>query len=347
MLCSGCLCVSYCSPQCQSKDHSAHGKECNNFARYVGRDVTVSLSDGGSDDPEWLKGAMEHRCDESYCEQLERLGVHEDAAYRLLCGCQGAPSPHSALIEPIPGTLEEDSRAGPVVHKDWLGFYRARGLPLSSPIATLLSFPLTIYHILTQQAATGGAGPPAAALGTAERPFRIHYLGPEKELFLLPLFTRELALLLPDAHLVIEMIGPLACDLPHQTASHDGARGGRVSVNAHRGAYHLLALDEPSLFANGGPDVAIALNAGLAAPGYNWSPSLQMMQRKGTPFYFTDYSEYSAEKAVSFAEARGMKVTTPVSCNPFRAPLRQGLVAGGSVGFPWVSNGFLAGFNQV
>jgi hypothetical protein len=34
-----------------------------------------------------------------------------------------------------------------------------------------------------------------------------------------------------------------------------------------------------------------------------------------------------------------------VELNPFRAPLRQGLVAGGSVGFPWLSNGFIAGFN--
>ena len=34
-----------------------------------------------------------------------------------------------------------------------------------------------------------------------------------------------------------------------------------------------------------------------------------------------------------------------VTLNPFRAPLRQPLVAGGAVGFPWLSNGFLAGWN--
>ena len=33
-----------------------------------------------------------------------------------------------------------------------------------------------------------------------------------------------------------------------------------------------------------------------------------------------------------------------VGLNPFRMPLRQGLVNGGSVGFPWLSNGFVAGF---
>ena len=158
--------MSYCSPQCQSKDHAAtHGKECSNFGRYMSRDVGVRLSDNGGEEPEWLKLAMDHQCDESYCEQLERLGVHDNAAYRLLCGCQGAPSPHRALIDPIPGTIDEEPA---VVHDNWLSYYRARGLPLSSPIAVLLSFPLTLYHILMhhlQHAPAGTTDPPA--LGTA------------------------------------------------------------------------------------------------------------------------------------------------------------------------------------
>ena len=56
------------------------------------------------------------------------------------------------------------------------------------------------------------------------------------------------------------------------------------------------------------------------------------------------FRRYSAEKAVAFAEARGLRLASPIALNPFRAPLRQPLVAGGSVGLPWLSNGFLAGF---
>jgi len=91
--------------------------------------------------------------------------------------------------------------------------------------------------------------------------------------------------------------------------------------------------------------VAVALNAGLAAAGYPWGPTVELLQARDTPFFVTDYSEYSAEKAASFAQARGMRCSVPLTLNPFRAPLRQPLVAGGSVGFPWLSNGFLVGFN--
>ena len=89
----------------------------------------------------------------------------------------------------------------------------------------------------------------------------------------------------------------------------------------------------------------VALNAGLAAPGYNWSPTLALLQRQKTPFFFSDYSEYSADKAMALAETHGMPVAQPVIINPFRAPARQPRVVGGAVGFPWLSNGFLAGFN--
>lgn len=353
LICGKCKGVAYCSAECQSRDWASnHGKECDNFARYMATDVNVSLATDGADEPSWLKAAMHHTCNQSYCSLLEQMGVHDNSAYRLLCGCQGAPSPYRALVEDIPGELVDSERtcsstlsAAQRVHT-WAEYYRARGVPLDSPIATLLSFPLTLYHIvadhlLVHHADRAHGDKPA--VGTAARPLSVHYLGPEKELFLLPLFTKELALLLPDVHIHISMMGPVACELPHEPFSYDN---GRVTASAYRGAYHLLALDEPTLFRDGKPDVVVALNAGLAAPGYNWSPSLQLVARKDVPFFFTDYSEYSAEKATAFAEARGLRLTAPVRLNPFRAPLRQGLVAGGSVGFPWVSNGFLAGFNQ-
>ena len=53
----------------------------------------------------------------------------------------------------------------------------------------------------------------------------------------------------------------------------------------------------------------------------------------------------SIRRGAAFAQRHGMRLSVPVRLNPFRMPLRQGLVNGGSVGFPWVSNGFLAGFN--
>ena len=45
------------------------------------------------------------------------------------------------------------------------------------------------------------------------------------------------------------------------------------------------------------------------------------------------------------AQAHGLELSEPIALNPFRAPLRQPRVHNGAIGFPWVSNGFLAGFN--
>jgi hypothetical protein len=69
------------------------------------------------------------------------------------------------------------------------------------------------------------------------------------------------------------------------------------------------------------------------------------------PLVFTDYSEQSIEKGLALAaKLYGMatSASTPeraVSLNPFRMPLREPLVRGGAVGFPTVSNGFLAAFH--
>ena len=56
---------------------------------------------------------------------------------------------------------------------------------------------------------------------------------------------------------------------------------------------------------------------------YGWAPTLRILQKRGTPLYFTDYSEYSTVKGATAAQTEGMKLTRPVGLNPFRAPLRQ------------------------
>ena len=60
---------------------------------------------------------------------------------------------------------------------------------------------------------------------------------------------------------------------------------------------------------------------------------------------FTDYSEQSVEKGLLLAATFGMTPSHSVSLNPFRAPLRLPLVRAGAVGFPTLSNGFIAAFN--
>lgn len=74
----------------------------------------------------------------------------------------------------------------------WKDYYKLRSIPLSSPAALLLTFPLTIYHAL----ATFGEVPITVAR-MLSRPLRIHLVGIEKELNFLDIF-QELGYLLPE-----------------------------------------------------------------------------------------------------------------------------------------------------
>lgn len=164
LVCGVCRCISYCSAACRAKDPMTP-QERADLARYAKRDVRVTLDGAHSSnaaEPAWLAAAMDHQADMPYSSVLEQMGVHDDEAYRLLSGCTGPPSPHRHLIEAIEG-----AHAFERPPRDWAGYYRGRGLPAASPLAVLLTFPLTVYHVLEQ-----------LELTDLERPLRVHLLGP-------------------------------------------------------------------------------------------------------------------------------------------------------------------------
>ena len=74
----------------------------------------------------------------------------------------------------------------------WKDYYRLRDIPLSSPVAILLTFPLTVYHAI----ATFGHVPVTVAR-MLKRPMRLHLVGVEKELNFLDIF-QEVGYLLPN-----------------------------------------------------------------------------------------------------------------------------------------------------
>jgi hypothetical protein len=80
-----------------------------------------------------------------------------------------------------------------LVHlQSWSDYYQFRQIPLSSPVALLLTFPLTVYHGLTLHGQV-----PITVARMLRRPLRIHLVGVEKELNFLDLF-QELGYLLPE-----------------------------------------------------------------------------------------------------------------------------------------------------
>lgn len=104
------------------------------------------------------------------------------------------------LLPPERPVNEDDvSRAG-VTHESqcnlldlnsWEEYYKVRDIPLESPVALLLTFPLTIYYALLKYGAV-----PITVARMLSRPIRIHVVGIEKELNFLDMF-KELAFLLP------------------------------------------------------------------------------------------------------------------------------------------------------
>ena len=334
LLCGTSMCVAYCSAACQTIHWATTFRdECENFKAYAQRDVRVTLPSN----PEWLEIAMDHDGTGTYSELLHRLHMNQEGSpYRLLTGEQGAPSAHRHMLNGIASKISPEPQSPPLT--SWAEYYAARAISEHTPLAMLLSFPLTLYHILQLHQQSHGND-----TDFVRNPIRVHYLGPEKELFILPLF-RELAFLMPTSHIEVSMIGPIAFDIPEKPITYEGPHGGTITLTAHRGSYHVLA-QEGSL-PKGKPDVAVALNAGLGAGGYGWAPTLSLLSKRKTPFYFTDYSEYSMAHALAKAAMSGLsEPTMQTDLNPFRAPCRQPMVAGGAVGFPWLSNGFLAGFN--
>lgn len=73
----------------------------------------------------------------------------------------------------------------------WGDYYTLRDIPLSSPVALLLTFPLTIYHAIVKFGEV-----PLTVSKMLKRPLRIHVVGVEKEMNFLDIF-REVGYLLP------------------------------------------------------------------------------------------------------------------------------------------------------
>jgi hypothetical protein len=75
----------------------------------------------------------------------------------------------------------------------WEDYYKVREIPLSSPVALLMTFPLTIYYAIQKYGEV-----PITVSRMLRRPLRVHVVGVEKELNFLDLFSEVGYLLPPD-----------------------------------------------------------------------------------------------------------------------------------------------------
>ncbi|XP_077221234.1 zinc finger MYND domain protein [Tasmannia lanceolata] len=334
LCCGRCRAVIYCGSVCQ-KQHwkETHKSICGLYKAMMEREEELAMKIFV------FPCFVEHPC-----KWLEMVGLHQKGMWRRKCNCY-AHCPFGLL--PVKNGISdswgglgdgeyppdlpfsnyiEDGNSNPTLLSSWSEYYNLRLLPLSSPVAAILSYPLTVYHILT-----------ALSIGSKNlllkgREVILHYLGPEGELDWLPAFAEIGHLLNGSGNIQIVMVGP---EVPTNLSGTVSGIRSRVRVNLVRGVYEEEATYLPP------PHVIVALNSGLESGG-SWGGTLDMIKSLDVPTFFTDQSEISCTNAKQVLRASGLHISLPVMPNPFRSPLRN---QAPSSNLPSYSNGFVFGVN--
>ncbi|KAG0497777.1 hypothetical protein HPP92_002468 [Vanilla planifolia] len=289
------------------------------------------------------------------CAFFISSGLHLKAMWKFECSClplaDSLDSCSRLIIEwNLPSSL--CPCVEPTMHlstnslHSWQDYYLWRCLPLSSPVALLLHWPLTIYHCLQLY----------GMASDAFEKFNIHYLGPEKELSQLAVFG-ELMALLPGVQLQIEFFGPsvpqfrdgetinldryvrcsdencLCKSLCQSSNSRSSGTKSTMTLKLHKGFYH-----EKFRHMDSHPQLCIAPNAGIAAYP-SWLPSIELIKEMSMPAVFTDFCEEAAFLAAEcITSITGSPPSIPIQLNPFRQPM---LMEDQALCIPCYSNCFL------
>ncbi|RKP26004.1 hypothetical protein SYNPS1DRAFT_28283 [Syncephalis pseudoplumigaleata] len=237
-LCGACRGVFYCSKPCQEQHwRSNHKIACELYKHILSKSTTDDLPFSF---PKRVKPSK-------YEEWLQQQNILDKGIWRREAGgstkyaygeLPPVPAnelwalPESALPAPLCKPLAKKQAAAPSeVLKNWADYYSFRQLPADSPIAVILSLPLTLYHVITECL-------PERIQKRKE--LRIYLLGAEKELDQLPVLA-ELAHLLPETKFHITLVGPKVLDDMKADDPHPNIR-----LAFRRGHYHELCQLEGS-----------------------------------------------------------------------------------------------------
>ncbi|EFJ33313.1 hypothetical protein SELMODRAFT_439335 [Selaginella moellendorffii] len=328
--CSRCKAVVYCSHGCQKRHwKESHKGNCEVYKAMM--DLEEELEFKGFAFPCFIDHS---------CRWLELLGLHGKGMWRRMCGCfkncpfgllppEGGETRAWGLEDsqhPVDEPVKHYGSAGMVVLSNWADYYDLRGLPAESPVAALLSHPLTVYHIVT------ALSPFTKNLLAKNKEVVLHYIGPEPELDWMPAFTEISHLLSGAGSLHIIMVGP---EVPGSLSGMTEVLEESVKVTYVQGFYQEHADSLPP------PHLVVGLNSSLESDG-NWTGALEVIKALGVPGFFTDYAETCCLNAKQVLRAAGLHISYPLTPNPFRSPVRHQMP---SINVPWYSNGFILGIN--
>jgi len=330
-LCSACRGVYYCSENCQRIHWRQNHKIACQLYKHILAKSTLA-------DQELTFPLRVHP--EKLDEWLTDLGVLNKGmwmregdmsasyAYGQLPPTDGSVSAEWGLpLEKLPAPLCKPL-ADPLVEfptevlKSWGDYYRFRGIPLDSPVAVLLSLPLTIYHVLSTILKDH-----KRIRGKTE--LEIFLIGVDKEIDQLWALC-ELAHLIPDVQFHFLLVGEsISSDFKYDSPEP------RCKFTARRGLYHKLKGLAKQ------PDMAILPNANLEANSH-FRETLSVLREQRVPTFVTELTETSTLNATRMFSSVGSTEAFQVRLNPFRSPV---WVEVSVHAMPWHSNGYLQAVN--
>ncbi|XP_064995269.1 uncharacterized protein LOC135631483 isoform X1 [Musa acuminata AAA Group] len=360
--CGLCGAVAYCSTAHQISHWTYHKKECTRLEEQM-RHVDIL-----SDFP-FTFFIEDINQQESRCSFFTSKGLHQIGLWKSECSCGSlAVSMNELWLNDnwsLPSSLCPCAASATQLSTEpksqlssclscWEDYYQWRCLPLDSPVALLLHWPLTVYHCFQLLAAQG-------SISEVKDELNIHYLGPEKELLQLGVFG-ELLALFSGVQIHMDLVGPavpqfrdgktvsLCKYLPcaeqdcicKSSCADSGARrlNGKcvtVHIKLHKGFYHDI---RRNILKDSYPHLIIAPNAGVAAYS-SWSPTIELIKEMGIPAIFTDFCEEAANLAADcISTVTSLPLRLPIQINPFRQPM---VVEDSAIYVPCYSNCFLFG----
>lgn len=320
------------------------GRDCqtsdSTYRSYLSNELNVLRNEFGS----WWDTEVD-----GWAAGLSGSAQRVDASIRrsysqgfILDSSQVPPERHITDEDLVAAGISRDVRGLPIL-ENWRDYYNLRGIPLTSPVALLCTFPLTIFYALQKWGEV-----PITVAKMLGRRLRIHAVGIEKEMNFLDLFT-ELAYLLPrDLEIELsfivrqDMLPPKCRTQTHQSQGYDMKvdLASNLTLLVKSGTYG----DELNpLFGDvgtGPPDMLIGLNAGLFAYK-SWSSVVSFCH--DNPSVVAVFTDYNAHSGVNCAGLGGGKARESLTINPFRQPLAMPVFC---FNLPQFSNGFFYVFNQ-